>query len=80
VPALQAKGFTVLNADVKPENAGGIVPFYQPGKDLTALNQKLSEAGIVASLRTDRKGQNYIRLSPHFYNTDAELQRVLEVL
>jgi selenocysteine lyase/cysteine desulfurase len=80
VPALQTKGFTVLNADAKPENAGGIVSFYQPGKDLTALNQKLSEAAIVASLRTDRKGQNYIRLSPHFYNTDAELERVLELL
>jgi cysteine desulfurase/selenocysteine lyase len=80
VPALQSKGFTVLNADAKPENTSGIVSFFQPGKDLTALHQKLSEAGIVASLRTDRKGQNYIRLSPHFYNTDAELQRVLELL
>ena len=80
VPALQTKGFTVLNADAKTENASGIVSFFQPGKDLTALNQKLSDAGIVASLRTDRKGQNYIRLSPHFYNTDAELQRVLELL
>ncbi len=80
VPALLKKGFTVLNADAKPENAGGIVSFFQPGKGLTALHQKLSEAGIVASLRTDRKGQNYIRLSPHFYNTDAELQRVLELL
>ncbi|HSY74217.1 MAG TPA: aminotransferase class V-fold PLP-dependent enzyme [Dongiaceae bacterium] len=80
VPALQAKGFTVLNADAKPENASGIVSFFQPGKDLTALNQKLSEAGIVASLRINRKGQNFIRLSPHFYNTDAELQRVLELL
>jgi cysteine desulfurase/selenocysteine lyase len=80
VPALQAKGFTVLNADAKTENASGIVSFFQPGKDLTALNQKLSNAGIVASLRTDRKGQNYLRFSPHFYNTDAELQRVLELL
>ena len=80
ITLLEAKGFTVLNAGVKMENASGIVSFYQPGKDLTALNQKLSEAGIVASLRTDRKGQNYIRLSPHFYNTDAELQRVLELL
>ena len=80
VPALQAKGFTVLNADAKTENASGIVSFFQSGKDLTALNQKCSDAGIVASLRTDRKGQNYIRFSPHFYNTDAELQRVLELL
>ena len=78
VPALQKKGFTVLNADTKKENASGIVTFFQPGKDLAALNQKLSDAGVVASLRTDRKGQNYIRFSPHFYNTDAELQRMLE--
>ncbi len=80
VPALQSKGFTVLNADAKSENASGIVSFFQPGKDLTTLNQKLSDAGIVASLRNDRKGQNYIRLSPHFYNTDVELQRVLGML
>jgi cysteine desulfurase/selenocysteine lyase len=80
VPALQAKGFTVLNADTKPENSGGIVSFHQAGKDLAALNQKLTEAGVVASLRTDRTGQNYIRFSPHFYNTDAELRRMLELL
>jgi selenocysteine lyase/cysteine desulfurase len=80
VPALQAKGFTVLNVETKTENASGIVSFYQNGKDLAALNQKLSDAGIVASLRTNRAGQNFIRLSPHFYNTDAELQRALELL
>ena len=80
VPALLAKGFTVLNADAKPENASGIVSFFQPGKNIAELNKKLLEAGIVASLRTNRKGQNFIRLSPHFYNTDAELQRVLELL
>jgi selenocysteine lyase/cysteine desulfurase len=80
VPALQTKGFKVLNADAKMENSSGIVSFYQSGKDLAALNQKLADAGIVASLRTNRAGQNFIRLSPHFYNTDAELQRVLDLL
>jgi cysteine desulfurase/selenocysteine lyase len=80
VPELRAKGFIVLNADAKPENAGGITSFFQPGKDLPALHKKLAEAGIVASLRVDRQGRNYLRLSPHFYNTDAELQRVLELL
>ena len=80
VPALQAKGYTVLNAEPKPVNASGITSFFAPEKNLAELNQKLSEAGIVASLRTDRKGQNYIRLSPHFYNTDAELHRVVEFL
>jgi cysteine desulfurase / selenocysteine lyase len=80
LPALQKKGFTVLNAEAKPENASGIVTFFQPSKNMTALNQQLSDAGVIASLRTDRKGQNYIRFSPHFYNTDAELQRVVELL
>jgi len=80
VPALQAKGFTVLNSEAKPENTGGIISFHQTGKDLAALHKKLTEAGVVASLRTDRAGKNYIRLSPHYYNTDADLQRVLELL
>jgi selenocysteine lyase/cysteine desulfurase len=80
VPALQAKGFTILNADAKPENASGIVSFLQTNKDLTVLHKKLTDASVVASLRADRKGQNYIRFSPHFYNTDAELQRALELL
>jgi cysteine desulfurase / selenocysteine lyase len=80
VPALQAKGYTVLNADAPAENSSGITSFHQPGKDMAALHQKLTEAKIVTSLRSDRTGQKYIRLSPHFYNTDAELQRVLEEL
>jgi selenocysteine lyase/cysteine desulfurase len=80
VPALQSKGFSVLNPEPKPENVGGITSFFQPGKDLAPLHQKLAEAGVIALLRTDRKGQNYLRFSPHFYNTDAELHRVLELL
>ena len=80
VSALQAKGYSVLNADATPENASGIVTFFKPEADLPALHQELLDANIVTSLRVDRKGQRYLRLSPHFYNTDAELQRVLELL
>jgi len=77
VPALLAKGCEVLHASAAPANASGIVTFHRPGADLAALHQKLLDAGVVTSLRADRSGQNYIRLSPHFYNTDAELERVL---
>ncbi|MCW5554278.1 MAG: aminotransferase class V-fold PLP-dependent enzyme [Verrucomicrobiae bacterium] len=80
VPALQAKGYTVLNAEAAPENASGIITFTHPEIDLPALHQKLSDANIITSLRADRSGRRYIRCSPHFYNTDAELQRALEVL
>jgi selenocysteine lyase/cysteine desulfurase len=80
VPALQAKGYTVLHADVPPSNASGIVTFHRDGTDMAALVAKLDAANIVASLRADRTGRQYIRLSPHFYNTDHELHQVLELL
>jgi selenocysteine lyase/cysteine desulfurase len=80
VPALQAKGCTVLQADATAENGSGIVSFFRPGSDLAALHQTLTDAGVVTSLRGDRTGQPYIRLSPHYYNTDAELERVLELV
>jgi selenocysteine lyase/cysteine desulfurase len=80
VPALQEKGYTVLQPDAPPEAASCIVSFFKPGTELAPLQQKLLDAGIVTSLRGDRTGQKYIRLSPHFYNTDAELRRVLELL
>ncbi len=80
IPALQTKGFTVLQADAPPENASAIVSFYRENFDVSALHKKFEEAKIVTSLRSDRSGRRYIRLSPHFYNTDAELNRVLDLL
>src|SRR5512136_2694830 len=41
VPALQAKGYTVLNADAPPQAGSGIITFHRPGADLTALHQTL---------------------------------------
>ena len=80
VQAVQAKGYAVLHADAAPENSSGIVSFFKPDHDLTPLYERLLTANIVTSLRTDRTGQRYIRLSPHFYNTDDELRRVMELL
>jgi selenocysteine lyase/cysteine desulfurase len=80
VPALRAKGCSVLHPDVSPANASGIISFSLPGSDTAVLHQKLAAANITASLRTDRSGQRYLRISPHFYNTDAELERVLALL
>lgn len=80
VPALQAKGYTVLQAGAPAANSSGIVSFHRPGEDSAAIHQKLAEAGVTTSLRGDRAGNRYIRLSPHFYNTDAELQQVLALL
>jgi selenocysteine lyase/cysteine desulfurase len=80
VPALEAKGYTVLQPKAPPENASGIVTFFRPDANMEELHGQLNEANILASLRADRAGQKYLRFSPHFYNTDAELHRVLELL
>src|SRR6267142_3844064 len=62
VPALQAKGYTVVQADVSPEAGSCISSFFRPGSDPTALHQKLTDGNIVTSPRADRTGQKYIRL------------------
>ena len=80
IPALQAKGYTVMGAHHGPAQAGGIISCRHPAMDLPALHARLDAAGVVTSLRQDRAGNHYLRLSPHFYNTDAELHRVLELL
>jgi cysteine desulfurase / selenocysteine lyase len=80
VPALQCKGYTVLQADAPQAHVSGIVTFHKEDVDLADLHQRLVEKSIITSLRTDRSGKRYIRLSPHFYNTDAELHRLLELL
>ena len=80
VPALQAKGWNVMHPEAPEANRSGIVTFDRPGEDMAALHRRLQEAGIETSLRTERSGRKWLRLSPHFYNTDAELHRVLELL
>jgi len=83
VPALQQKGWTVLQADAPPLNASGIISFYRAGgepAELAGLFEKLRAAGIEMSLRGDRAGRQHLRISAHFYNTDDELRRTLELL
>jgi selenocysteine lyase/cysteine desulfurase len=80
LPALREQRWDVLQADAPAPNASGIVSLYKPGADMAAWQRKLMDARIHTSLRVDRQGRQYVRLSPHFYNTDAELHRVLEIL
>lgn len=78
VPALLEKGYTVLQAQAPEANASGIVSFHRPGMDMAGLHGRLTAAKITTSLRGDRAGNRYIRVSPHFYNTDAELDLFLK--
>ncbi len=80
VPALRNRGWEVVGADTPKENQSAIVACTRPGLDLAATHRRLADAGVVVSLRTERSGRHFLRFSPHFYNTDAELDRALEVL
>lgn len=76
---LLAEGFEFLGPIDGPA-ASGITTLRHPGRDSAALFHALEEGGVIASLRYDRAGVAYIRLSPHFYNTLEEAARVVEIL
>jgi selenocysteine lyase/cysteine desulfurase len=77
--ALQELGFTSLGPTSGP-NASGIVTVSRPETDMEALFERLTAANIVCSSRQDREGRPYIRFSPHFYNTEGEVDQVLKVI
>ncbi|MCC6797331.1 MAG: aminotransferase class V-fold PLP-dependent enzyme, partial [Candidatus Hydrogenedentes bacterium] len=82
---LHALGFrgivdTVDNVDALRGGSSGIVTVTHPAKDMKALFKQLDANGVTASLRQDRKGTMYIRFSPHFYNTEEEIERICEIL
>ena len=80
VPAIKEKGYQVLHADAPAERASGIISLFKSGANMAELHQRLLDKNIATSLRSDRMGNKFLRLSAHFYNTDAELHRVLEQL
>lgn len=59
----------------EPGESSGIVSFNRRGMTEVELLRDLTAAGVIC--RTHR---DFVRLSPHFYNTEEEVDRVLEVL
>jgi selenocysteine lyase/cysteine desulfurase len=80
LPALLKQGWNVLQSGAPAPNASAILSLHKPEADMAEVRRKLAEARIHASLRGDRLGRQYVRLSPHFYNTDSELHYVLDTL
>lgn len=60
--------------------ASGITTFSHPGASMGHLARACEAANIIVSLRHRRDGKEFIRVSPHFYNTHSEIDRVLETL
>jgi selenocysteine lyase/cysteine desulfurase len=50
------------------------------GCDLGSIFDHFAQQKIAVSYRHDRTGRSYLRFSPHFYNTEAEMDRVAATL
>jgi cysteine desulfurase/selenocysteine lyase len=75
IEGLEARGYDVVTPHEKREERSGIVAFKHGEHPADELHQRLREADVVISQRGGA-----IRVSPHFYNVEEELDRLLEAL
>lgn len=68
-------GIPVLSPREAPEERSGIVVLGTPGKDPEAVTRRAARAGVIV---TSRGGG--IRVAAHAYNTEEELDRLVELL
>lgn len=71
---VQARGYILLGTRT-PETGAGIVSFRHPKIEATEVVRQLRAAGITAAPRA-----GWVRTSPHFYISPAEIDRFLEAL
>ncbi len=76
---IEPLGFTTLGPRAGA-NASSITTFRHHSASSTRLFAALEEAGVVASLRHDREGRDFLRFSPHCYNTETELDTAVAAL
>jgi selenocysteine lyase/cysteine desulfurase len=72
-------GFEFISPE-EEKNRSGILTFRHPKTSSDQLWESLRKNNIVVSLRFDRANQSWLRVSPHFYNTDAEIEKIAELL
>ncbi len=77
---LEQMGFEFLSPSCEEPLRSGIVTARHPGADINSLFSALERERITATLRMARESGEWLRFSPHFYNTRAEMERIAEVL
>jgi len=58
----------------------GICTFSHSTRDLAPIFAHLAAHKIHISHRHDRTGQDYLRFSPHFYNTEHEVEQIAALI
>ena len=73
---LAERGYQIVEPWPREANeASGIVSFRRPGSTAEEVLRDLKAARVVGRTHAD-----FVRLSPHFYNTPEEVDHVLDVL
>jgi len=72
---LPRRGYELVFKPTLPSERSGIVSFRHPRMVPAELHTRLREAGVIIALRSD-----FLRASPHYYNSDEDLDRLLEAL
>ncbi|HSV64073.1 MAG TPA: aminotransferase class V-fold PLP-dependent enzyme [Chthoniobacterales bacterium] len=76
---LAPAGFEFLSPNER-KNQSGILTFRHPRVPSDALWEAAMKNDIVISLRFDRANRSWLRVSPHFYNSEAEIEKIADVL
>jgi len=71
---LERKGAQVFSSRAENERSG-IVTFRHPRRPSKEVWQRLRDANVIAAMRSDM-----VRVSPHFYNTEDEIERALDAI
>jgi selenocysteine lyase/cysteine desulfurase len=75
IRCLEREGWEPFWPDGLPEaNTCGIATFKLGGRDAQRLARRLEEARVSVSIRHDRAGRAYLRVSPHVSNTEEDME------
>jgi selenocysteine lyase/cysteine desulfurase len=74
VARLQSRGCQIVSS-LAPAERSAIVAWGLPNVSSEAVVQRLSEAKVVCALRDDA-----VRVSPHVYNNEEDVERLLAAL
>ena len=76
---LDSAGCEILTPG-ESKNRCGILTFRHSRIASQEIWESLRQSDIVVSLRTDRADRSWLRVSPHFYNTEAEIAKLADVV
>ena len=75
IDGLQAHGCTITSPIAHRQERSGIVCFQHPALPASEVGERLCAADVIVSVRGD-----IVRVSPHFYNSEGDIERLLAVL